>query len=135
MTLTRPMKWINSTHSDGRRALRICQMVEQNPKLAPWIFHPTKPELRADPDVLLTEGGLSSGERVLVRVALDLWSDAGATPLMDLARLDPDNLNRVFEALTSAWALDFRPSVRRWTKVLQNIHLKPENRSKGEPSG
>jgi hypothetical protein len=103
MTSTQPMKWINPTHSDGRRALRICKMLEQHPKLIPWIFHPTKPELRTDPDVLLTGGGLSSGERILVRVALDLWSDVGATPLMDLARIDPDNLNRVFEALTSAW--------------------------------
>jgi hypothetical protein len=79
-------------------------MLAQHPKLISWIFHPDKAQLRAEPDELLHRGGLSSGERVMVRISLDLWNDGGLTPLMDLARLDPDNLSRVFEALASAWA-------------------------------
>jgi hypothetical protein len=66
-----------------------------------FLFSHKKPELRLTPEELLAESlGFSHGERILIQVALDLWSEQGKARLTDLLEvLDEDAFLRVIAAL------------------------------------
>jgi hypothetical protein len=92
------MNWINASSSDRKLYLIIETMLQEHPKLREYLFHPTRAELAGPPDELL-RNPYSSGEKLLIQVAIDLWSNgSGGTLLMDLNRLDGDNLMRVLQA-------------------------------------
>ena len=64
-------------------------------------FDPDRPKVRQAPQELLANcRGYSSGEFVLIRIALDIWCGSGEAKLNQiLATLDLDNLSNVLEAL------------------------------------
>lgn len=72
-------------------------LFSQNPDLLPFIFDRTEPQLRRSPGALIEEAvGFSSGERLLVRIALDLWNQSGAVGLWEIIeRLDSPAFNNV----------------------------------------
>ncbi len=57
--------------------------------------------LRADPEELIAESRcFSSGEKVMIKVALDLWADSHQASLSEIINsLDWANLNRVLLAI------------------------------------
>ena len=66
-----------------------------------FLFSHKNPELRLPPEDLLAESVcFSHGERILIQVALDLWSEQGKTRLTDLIEvLDEEAFLRVIAAL------------------------------------
>ena len=69
-----------------RRMLEVLNLIFRNhPELLAFLFEPGQPRLRQAPEILLVEAGVySSGEKVLLRVALDLWNGSGHAQLWDL---------------------------------------------------
>lgn len=65
----------------------------KHPKLLHFLFDRHEPCLRQDAETLLVDAGvLSTGERILVQVALDLWSGEGGVCLGEIVeRLDSGN--------------------------------------------
>jgi hypothetical protein len=63
----------------------------KHPKLLHFLFDRHEPCLRQDAETLLYEAGvLSTGEQILIQVALDLWSGEGGARLGEIVeRLDP----------------------------------------------
>jgi hypothetical protein len=83
--------------------MAIHAFLKNYPKLLEFVFDPQKPRLRRDPEELLREGrGLSSGEYLLIKIALDLWNASGNTRIHELIEtLDPGNFERVMKSLMS----------------------------------
>lgn len=60
-------------------------------------FDPEKPTLKNPPDIMLERlSSLSRGEYILIKVALDIWSESGGSSANDiLNHLDDDNFYNV----------------------------------------
>ncbi len=71
------------------------------PGLKSHMFGQDKFRLCAEPeDILENALGLSSGEQILLKIALDLWSGSGQTDLYDLlTTLDEGNFINFLKAL------------------------------------
>lgn len=69
--------------------------------LLPFLFYTEAATLRHYPDVLMTQAKcLSSGEFVLIRLALDIWNDSGGVRISELLnRLDSTNFQNAMSAL------------------------------------
>lgn len=92
--------WKNASTGDLKRFQVIEEMLETHPKLLEFLFKTNKAELNSSPDALKKRMGyLSSGERILVRVAMDVWSESGDTKLTDLFSLDHDAFEKVIFAI------------------------------------
>ena len=79
----------------------ISRVFRNDQYLMGFFFDPNKPRARLAPVELLREArDLSSGEELLVKVALDIWSGAGNAKIWQLIeRLDESNFCAVLEAL------------------------------------
>lgn len=73
-----------------RRLQAISLLFANNPNLLKFMFLPDRRGLSAPPSELLEfANGFSSGEKILVQVALDLWSGEGHAQMGDVVeRLD-----------------------------------------------
>ena len=93
--------WQDASASERRQFELISMIFSNHPKLLDFFFDPFLPRICGDPVEVIEEAGcFSSGEQVLIRVALDLWSRSGDTKICDVfERLDQDNLNKVLKAL------------------------------------
>jgi hypothetical protein len=97
------LSWKNVCPDDQRRLRAIEKFLGRYPRLLSFAFHPEKPELRKAPKDLLDQmGQMSRGEKTLIRVALDIWSDSGDATLSQITSLDPLNLISVFAAIQHA---------------------------------
>lgn len=76
-------------------------MCADNLNLVAWMFKKDKPELFAAPEVVLEKASaFSSGEQILIKICLDIWSSEGGTGLTDVVRrLDNDSFKNVMLAL------------------------------------
>jgi hypothetical protein len=72
-----------------------------HPGFLEFLFHQDEPRLRDEPELLLTKAAaFSTGEKILIRIALDLWSGQGRVSLWDIVeRLDLDNYEHVLAGL------------------------------------
>ena len=73
----------------------------KHPDLFRFVFDLKNPALRFTPEKLIENSyGLSSVERLLVRIALDIWNGSGSVELCDLLdHLDFENYNAVLTSL------------------------------------
>lgn len=79
------LQWEGATNYEQRQYLAIAQIFHKNFKLLEFFFSPTRPQLSRPPGQILKYSGVfSSGEQVLVKVALDIWDGSGSTKLMDI---------------------------------------------------
>lgn len=80
----------------------ISHIFKSYPYLLDFLFDPDVAKIRALPEELISQSeSLSSGEDLLVRVALDLWSGGGNACVWELIEiLDEQNFNNVLEALS-----------------------------------
>lgn len=87
-------------------AIRIIFTKHSN--LLNFLFDPIKPELRVSPECLLNQSkGYSSGEKILIKTALDVWNESGDTRISELLNtLDDDNFSNVLLALSKLRTLD-----------------------------
>lgn len=74
------------------RALSL--LLANDPALLDFVLDPTRRRLRQSPRRLRRDArNFPSGERILVRIALDLWNGSGRARLADVVRrLDPVRL-------------------------------------------
>lgn len=98
--LDQPVRWPKADSYDLRLFAIIKEVLDLRPTLVDLIFHPTRPE------ALLSQNQidqLSSGERLLACVALDLWDGSGEVKTLELVRyFNGDNLNKILNAYLKA---------------------------------
>ena len=99
--VTRSIQWREALTSERELLIAITGLLSRHPDLLPFVFDQYRPQLRCEPAVLLQEAGaFCSGEKILIRVALDLWNSSGGAQLPDiLERLDEGNFHNVIAAL------------------------------------
>lgn len=99
-TQTPSITWETATVGERMLLQAMERLFKNHHELLTFVFDPSQPKLRRAPTTLLAETqALSSGEAVLVRVALDLWNQTGEVSLYEIIeRLDYEN----FEAVTAA---------------------------------
>jgi hypothetical protein len=79
-------------------AIRI--LMAGSPQLVEFLFDPGLPRLRQSPEQIVRNArGLSSGEYILVKLAVDIWCEQGQLLVSQLFELDSDNFNRALRAL------------------------------------
>jgi len=95
------IQWENGSKTDLKVLRAVSIVCRHHPYLLKFLFEPDRPRLRALPEELLKEAvGLSSGEDLLLRVSLDLWSGCGEARVWELIELlDDRNLLQVVQAL------------------------------------
>ncbi len=98
--------WKGASQSDRKRYAVIAGALERQPALLRLLFRADRPELSSPPEEISSHvGAFSSGEKILVRVALDIWSGSGDVLLMDLCRLDPQNFRNAITAFIKMQSL------------------------------
>lgn len=93
--------WRKATQAERRLFLLISQVFTNHPKLLRFFFDTQEPRTSFEPHQLLKASGcFSSGEQVLIRVALDLWNESGGAQVRDLMYiLDDESCSNVLKAL------------------------------------
>ena len=92
--------WKNASQGDKRLLHAISILLKNYPYLLDFVFDPHEPELSQSSDRLRREAGaLSSGESLLVRLAMDLWNESGDVKFTELDRLDSSNFENVMTAV------------------------------------
>lgn len=91
--------WQNATRSETKQLEAIQTVLSQSPHLMDFLFDPELPELNDSPERLLTAArGLSSGDFLLVRLALNLWSEAVDIQVHEIFNLEPEIFAHVLRA-------------------------------------
>ena len=95
------IQWQKATKTDLRLLETVSRVFKKHPELVKFLFDPKEPKLRLAPEELLAVSiNFSSGEDLLIRVALDLWSGGGNAKIWELIEfLDNENLLNVVSAL------------------------------------
>lgn len=98
-TQNQPITWKTARVSERVLLQAMERLFRDHRELLAFVFDPLEPKLRRPPKVLLTQArAFSTGEALLIRVALDLWNQTGAVSLYEIIeRLDYEN----FEAVTT----------------------------------
>jgi hypothetical protein len=94
-------KWETMSDYETRQMDAISLILSNHVKLLEFLFKQEKAELRYSPEKLIKlSGAFSSGEKVLVRVALDFWSGSGNARVWELMeKLDPRSFENVLLGL------------------------------------
>ncbi len=81
--------------------IAIETLLESRPGLLCFLFYKDHLRLQAPADKIISEsGGLSSGEQILITIALDLWCASGKTNIYDiLTTLDDRNFMNFIKAM------------------------------------
>jgi hypothetical protein len=89
----------------GRHQLRMQETLNlifhNHPALLAFLFETEHARLRRAPeDLLVRAGAFSTGEKILIRIGLDLWTGQGDVHLWDIVeRLDEENYHYVLAGL------------------------------------
>ena len=93
--------WKSAQDYEWRQIEAISLVLSKHYKLLEFLFEKQRPRLRRSPEDLLEESlCFSSGERTLIRVALDFWSGSGNAKIWELFEtLDQGNFENVLVGL------------------------------------
>jgi hypothetical protein len=93
--------WRDATVAERRQYQLISLIFSKHPKLLEFFFETQRPRIRFESEKMLDEAGcFSSGEQLLIRVALDLWSGSGNALVWQMVEiLDHENFSNVLKAL------------------------------------
>jgi hypothetical protein len=102
------LNWKRTNRYELRMQKTLNLIFRKHPALVDSIFDKERPRLRCEPERILMECGVfSSGEKILIRVALDLWNGSGGVSLWDVVeRLDVDNYRNVLRGLLNLRQID-----------------------------
>lgn len=90
--------WQYASYNDQLRLTAILMLMQHHPKLIRELFDPKRPRLRAAPHTL-KRNSFSHGEKLLIKIALDLWNESGQAKLVELMdTLDPSNFQALIQA-------------------------------------
>ena len=94
------INWKNACVSDLRRLNIIKILLKNHVKLLTYLFDKRAPRLNASSEEL-KNNGFSQGEKVLIELALDIWSNEGGSKVMEITHgLDYQNFKRSLHVLT-----------------------------------
>ena len=95
------LNWQEASESDQRLGVALEWIFRNDIELLELLFESSSPNLKDEPENLLSKiGCFSSGEQILIRVALDLWSGSGGARFWDVIhRLDGRHKMSVIVAL------------------------------------
>ena len=95
------LDWKLANRHETRMMESLNLIFHKHPKLLEFLFEQDKAKLRDEPAVLLFEAGVfSTGEKILIRIGIDLWNGAGHVHLWDvIERLDFRNYSNVLLGL------------------------------------
>ena len=100
------LNWEYACASDRIRACVIMTLFKHHPQLIHEVFEDQRPRLKAAP-ATIKRSPRSHGEKVLIKLALDIWNDSGKSKVMEVIEtLDHQN----FEAFIQALSLRRNPS-------------------------
>jgi hypothetical protein len=102
------LSWIKANRYERRMQETLNLIFRNHPNLLEFLFDKESPQLRHEPGYLLSEASVfSSGEKILVRVGLDLWSGTVGVSLWDIVeRLDVCNYQNVLAGLRHLRRID-----------------------------
>jgi hypothetical protein len=90
--------WNNASRSDRQLFGKIANLLE--PHLIKFLFDANSPQLNASPKALLARSkGFSSGERVLIKLSIDLWCGQGGCLVSELFDYEDFVMPRLLKAL------------------------------------
>jgi hypothetical protein len=97
--------WKNAYPDDLERLRLTSYLLNRYPKLIEFLFHPEKPELSSSPEELKKKtSAFSSGEELLVRISLDIWSSSGRATLIEIMeKLDDRNFENMLKVFRMTW--------------------------------
>jgi hypothetical protein len=94
--------WKSAGRVERRLFCAVAACVETSPHLIEFLFDPDHPRLNRPADILLKNARcLSSGEYLLVKLVLDLWTEGGYLNVNELFSLEKESLARVLSSLAS----------------------------------
>jgi len=95
------MNWKHACKSDLERLTAIEILFGRNRKLVDFLFHPVEAKLSASAESLKRKMNcFSSGEQILLLIAMDIWGTYGGIHFDDLySRLDPQSFTNCIKAL------------------------------------
>jgi hypothetical protein len=90
-----------SSDHENNRDLAMRMLLKQHPKLYDFLIHPDSKWPNDAADVLIERANIfSSGERILIKIGLDLCFNQSQSSLWNIVnRLDSTNFRNVLEAL------------------------------------
>ncbi len=92
--------WSETPSNELRQFRAISILMNKSPHLLGFVFHPSQPQLRLPPAELLRAAqGFSSGDYVLIKLAVDLWCEQGHVFIHELFNLDCVNFDLALKAL------------------------------------
>lgn len=96
-----PGVWEKTSSSDQKLYRAISIVFDSRVELMDLFFHPSYPQLSASPDKIKKRASaLCSGDELLTRVALDIWSESGGISFNEIyQKLDPEQMTRVITVL------------------------------------
>ena len=101
--ITTQIEWQNAQVYEQELLRAMCILFAKHPELLWFVFDPHKPKLADSPEKLIKQSEVfSSGEQLLVQIALDLWNGSGGLGFIArLGRLDSQNFDQVIQTLRS----------------------------------
>lgn len=110
------LNWLGAGRHERRMQEVLNLIFRKHPKLLDFLFQQDQPQLRLESEHLLFDAGaFSSGEKILVRLALDLWDGSGNVRLWDIIeRLDDENYRNVLLGLRHLRRIDPDEPEYRW---------------------
>lgn len=93
--------WLDAEDSDKQTFKTINILFSKHPYLLKFFFDPNKPRIKYEPlKMIRASYGMSSGEQVLIKIALDIWSGGGNAKVCQiLETLDDANFINAINAL------------------------------------
>jgi hypothetical protein len=124
MTLTNPvgleesdmLNWREPGRHQNRMMETLNIIFAQHGELLEFLFEKDCPRLRQEPEVLLERSwGYSSGQQILIRTALDLWSGGGDVKIWQVIEgLDDSTYENVLLGLLHLRRIDDDGPEMRW---------------------
>lgn len=92
--------WKNADSFERKVFSIVQELMADQPMLLSFLFDLDFPRLRYPADELLRRAqALSSGERVLVRLSVDIWCEGAQLTVNELFGLDQKNLHKALHAI------------------------------------
>lgn len=98
---TPPLNWKNAQAGCIGRFRIIEKLLREHPELVTWLFKDDAPEMFASAEVVKARAGaFSSGQLIMIKLALDIWFNGTHSNVFDIARrLDGENFVAAMEAI------------------------------------
>lgn len=92
--------WEGASVEEQKQFLAISILFGDRKDLLSWLFDTSRARLRFSAEALKRNcRGMSSGDQILIKIAIDLWCEQGGTQITDLQSLDSNLVRRVLKVL------------------------------------